>query len=73
MTTQIANINKKPKKTIQKILEMTVNTQQKIGHYFFAEVCSGNLNIGKARQFYKVLQLKIPTKQLKKNFYGASD
>ena len=52
---------------------MTVNTQQKIGHYFFAEVCSGNLNIGKARQFYKVLQLKIPTKQLKKNFYGASD
>ena len=53
---------------------MTVNTQQKIGHYFFAEVCSGNVNIGKARQFYKVVITAQNTRQQLKNFfYGASD
>ena len=47
---------------------MNIDKEQKIGHYFFAEVCSGNLNIGKARQFYKVLQLKIPANSSKKIF-----
>ena len=38
---------------------MNIDKEQKIGHYFFAEVCSEHLNIGKDRRFHKVLQLKI--------------
>ena len=42
--------------------------KQKIGQYFFAEVCFKNLNSGKARQFHNLLQLQISANSLKKIF-----
>ena len=44
---------------------MNIDKEQKIGHYFFAEVCSEHLTSGKVRQFHKSLQLKISANSVK--------